>query len=86
MPGRWEWRTRLYPYIIDGSGTVDLGPPFDLPRPPDPWSRRLRQLYSRRTRRRLQPRGWFALPDAPGWELAAHPDSTTLDGLDRLDV
>lgn len=86
-PGQWVWRTRLHPYTVDrSSGTVDLGPPFDLPHPPDPWSKRLRQLYSRRTRRRLQAQGWFALPDAPGWDMAAHPDSTTMDGLERLDV
>jgi hypothetical protein len=85
--GRWVWRTRLHPYTVDRDlGTVELGPPFDLARPPDPWSRRLRALYARRTWRRIQARGWFAIPDAPGWTVAAHPDSTTLDGFERLDA
>jgi hypothetical protein len=84
-PDRWRWRTRLHPYSVDRTtGAIEVGPPFDLDRPPDPWSQRLRWLYLQRTRRRLERRGWFAVPGPPDWFVAAHPDSTTLDGLERL--
>jgi hypothetical protein len=84
---RWVWRTRLHPYTVDRtSGDVELGEPFDLPRPPDPWSQRLRQLYSPLTWRATQRRGCLVVPPAPGWEVFTHPDSTTLDSLERLPV
>jgi hypothetical protein len=86
-PDRWRWRTRLHPYTVDrADGSIEVGPAFDLDQPPDPWSQRLRQLYLRRTWRRLQRRGWFAIPDDPEWYVAVHPDSTTLDGFERLDA
>lgn len=86
-PDRWRWRTRLHPYTVDRpDGTIEIGPVFDLDRPPDPWSQRLRSLYLRKTWRRLQRRGWFTIPDEPHWDVAAHPDSTTLNGLERLDA
>lgn len=85
VPNRWVWRTRLHPYTVDRScGSVELGEPIDLPDPPDPWSQRLRELYSARTWRAAQRRGCIVVPPAPGWEVFAHPDSTTLDALERL--
>jgi hypothetical protein len=81
----WRWRTRLHPYTVDSAtGALDIHDSFDLDSPPVPWSQRLRTIYLRRTRRRLERRGWFEIPDEPGWEFAQHPDSTTLDEYERL--
>jgi hypothetical protein len=83
-PDEWAWRTRLHPYTVDRArGSVELGDPFDLPHPPDPWSQRLRELYSPRTWRASQRRGVIVVPPAPGWNVFTHPDSTTLDDLEQ---
>jgi hypothetical protein len=87
-PERWTWRTRLYGYTVDPkTRSVELfDEHFDLEHPPDPWSKRLRRLYARTTWRRIQRRGWFAIPDGEGWAAACHPLSTTLDAFERLDA
>lgn len=46
----------------------------------------LRTLYSAKTRRRIERRGWFAVPDKDGWCLMTHPASTTLLAFDRVDA
>lgn len=83
-PDRWDWLTRLHPYTVDRAlGSVELGAPFDLPHPPDLWSQRLRELYSPRMWQASQRRGCIVIPPAPGWDVFTHPDSTTLDRLER---
>ena len=84
--GRWTWRTRLHPYVVDSEDPrriAEWGEAFDLPRPPDPGSQRLRAMFTAKTRRRLLRRGWMKLPPHDDWEVAAHPDSTTLDAYER---
>lgn len=85
-PDRWTWRTRLHAYTVDdATREVELYDAVDLADPPDPQTRRLRTLYSAMTRRRIERRGWFAVPDKDGWDLMAHPASTTLRAFDRVD-
>lgn len=84
-PGRWEWHTRLHPYTVRRQPpTVELYDPMDLDDPPDPYTRRLRTLYSAPTRRRIERRNWFAVPDRDGWRVCAFPGSTTLQQFERI--
>jgi hypothetical protein len=84
-PHRWAWTTRLHPYTVDRAhGSVELSDPFDLPSPPDPWSQRLRGLYSPRSWRAARRNGVLVIPPAPGWSVLHHPASTTLERLERL--
>ena len=86
--GRWSWRTRLHPYVLeteDKRRIGEWGAAFDLPRPPDPGSQQLRRMFTAKTYRRLLRRGWFRNPPHDDWDVAVHPDSTTFDDFEFLD-
>lgn len=85
--GRWSWRTRLHPYVLDPDDPrriAEWGPAFDLDDPPDPGSRQLRQMFTARTYRRLLRRGQVTLPPDDDWDFRVHPESTTVDGWEYL--
>lgn len=84
--GRWSWKTRIHPYVLteDNRRFEEWGEAFELPRPPDPGSQQLRRMFTAKTYRRLQRRGWFRTPPHDDWDVAAHPDSTTYDDFEYM--
>ena len=86
--GRWRWTTRVHPYQLDPDDKTRIaewGPAFGIPKPPDPGSQKLRTIYSAAKHRRMLRRGWVKLPAYDDWDIASHPESTTLDRWQRLD-
>lgn len=85
--GRWSWRTRLHPYVLDPDDPRRIGEwgdAFDLDNPVDAGSRQLRQMFTAKTYRRFLQRGQVALPPHHDWDFAVHPASTTLEAFEYL--
>ena len=85
--GRWLWKTRLHPYVLDDEDSrrvAEWGEAFELPRPPDPGSQQLRRMFTAKTYRRLSRRGWFRTPPHDDWDVAIHPESTTFEDFEYL--
>ena len=84
--GRWRWTTRVVPYRLDPQKRrriAEWGPSFALAKPPDAASQGLRRIYRASTHRRLLRRGSLKVPPRDGWHVACHPESTTMDALER---
>ena len=84
--GRWGWTTRIHPYVLDAADrtrVAEWGPAFELVAPPDPGSQRLRTMFKASTHRRLLRRGWLKTPPRDNWDMAHHPESTTMEAFAR---
>jgi hypothetical protein len=76
----WLWRTRVHAYELDAEDPPRIAEWYDIDiaKPPDDGSRRLRRIYSASVRRAALRRGAVTLPPYEDWQMATHPESTTL--------